>query len=110
MRERFRHIALGAAGENIVVNADQVMTEDSLGHRLLVRGNAGREVVLTSPKVAKPCLPFTSFMMDRPTVGTHEEIGEELAFLDGGMRGFIVGVDALTQPVRVRVGDEVFLA
>ena len=109
MREHFRDVPLGAAGENIVVTSDEVMTVDSLGSTLLVRGGDGREVALTGPKVAKPCLPFTSFMLDLPTVGTLQEIGYDLSFLDNGMRGFIVGVDGLTEPVRLRVGDEVSL-
>ena len=110
MRERFRDVPLGAAGENIVVTSDEVMTESTLGSRLLVRGSDGREIPLTWPKVAKPCLPFTSFMLDLPAVGTLQEIGYDLAFLDNGMRGFIVGVEGLTEPVRLRVGDEVFVA
>ena len=48
-------------------------------------------------------------MLDLPEVGTHDEIGEELAFLDDGMRGFILSVDELAEPFRVRLGDEVFL-
>ncbi len=109
MRDRFRDVALGAAGENIIISADDVMTEESLGDRVIVRGADGREVVLKRPMVAKPCLPFTSFMLDLPTVGTYEEIGMDQAFLDNGMRGFIVAVDELTEPVRLRVGDEVYL-
>ncbi|MCP4966335.1 MAG: hypothetical protein GY926_14020 [bacterium] len=109
MRDQFRDVPLGAAGENVVVATDDVLTTADLGERLVIRGQSGAEAVLVRPMVAKPCLPFTSFMLDLPTVGTYEEIGMDLAFLDNGMRGFIVGVDELVAPVRIRVGDEVFL-
>jgi hypothetical protein len=109
MRARFRDVPLGAAGENIIVTSDRSRSLDSLGDRLVVRGRDG-EIALTSPQVARPCLPFTSFMMDLSRVGTHEEIGEELAFLDAGTRGFIVGIDKSEEPFRIRVGDKVFLA
>ena len=108
MRDRFRDIPLGAAGENIVVEADTVQSLADLGDRLIIRGQDG-EVVLRSPQVAKPCLPFTSYLLDLDEVGTIQEIGYDLAFLDAGMRGFIVGIDESAEPFRVRVGDEVFL-
>ena len=110
MRSRFREIPLGAAGENIIVSSDQVMSLDALGQRIVIRGQDGRGAILTNPKVAKPCLQFTSFMLELPEVAPFDEISAELAFLDEGTRGFIVEVDQVAEPVRVRVGDEVFLA
>lgn len=108
MWSHFRQVPLGAAGENIVVKADGVFKTADLGDHIIVRGHDG-EVTLTSPKVAKPCLPFTSYMLDLPEVGSLQEIGYDLKFLDDGMRGFIVGVDESAEPFRIRVGDEVFL-
>ena len=109
MRVRFRDVPLGAAGENVIVATDDVMTLADLGERLVIRGQNGAAATLVRPMVAKPCLPFTSFMLDLPVVGTHDEIGDDLAFLDNGMRGFILGVDELVEPFRIRLGDEVFL-
>jgi hypothetical protein len=109
MRDRFREIPLGAAGENIIVAADIVMTLADLGARIVIRSQDGQKATLVKPTVARPCLPFTSFMLDLPVVGTHDEIGEELAFLDDGTRGFILGVDELAEPFRLRLGDEVLL-
>lgn len=103
-----RDVPLGAAGENIVVKADGVFKTADLGDRIIIRGRDG-EVALNSPRVAKPCLPFTSYMLDLPAVGTLQEIGYDLAFLDAGMRGFIVDIEEGSQPFRVRVGDEVLL-
>ncbi len=110
MGTRFRDVPLGAAGENIIVDAAGVTTLADLGECLVIRGKDGRRAELVRPKVAKPCLPFTSFMLDLPVVGTLEEIGEDLSFLDDGTRGFIFGVDEGSEPFRIQVGDEVFLA
>ncbi len=107
MRGRFRDIPLGAAGENLIVTSDKVLSLEELGDRILIRGQDGWEAVLTNPKIAKPCLQFTSFMLDLPSVAAFEEISAELAFLDEGTRGFILGVDELAEPFRLRVGDEV---
>ncbi|MCP3995365.1 MAG: hypothetical protein GY722_09905 [bacterium] len=108
MRARFRDVPLGAAGENIVIRADDVFKLADLGDHIIIRGRDG-EVALTSPDVAKPCLPFTSYMLDLPAVGALQEIGYDVKFLDDGMRGFIVGIDESVEPFRIRVGDEVLL-
>ena len=110
MRARFGTAPLGVAGENIIVACDEVVALEDLGDGVVIRCQDGREVALVRPEVARPCLPFTSFMLGLPTVGLSEEIVGHLQFLDGGTRGFILGVDELGEPVRVRVGDEVFVA
>lgn len=109
MRERYWDIALGAAGENVVIETDRVMALDELGERLIVRGD-NREAVLLPVKVAKPCLQFSSYMRRLPEVGSIQELAEDLVFLGEGTRGFIVTMDESGEPVRVRVGDEVFVA
>ena len=109
MRDRYWNIELGAAGENIVITADDVVALDDLGERIIVRGE-GREVVLEPVKVAKPCLQFTSYMLALPGLGSHDELKADLAFLDDGTRGFIVTIGEDVTPTRIRVGDEVFIA
>jgi hypothetical protein len=108
MRKRFRNIPLGAAGENIIVTASAPVGIEDLGD-VAIRGADGREAVLTSPIVAKPCRQFTSFMLELPYKAEADAIAGELAFLDGGTRGFIFNVDGLTEPVTIRVGDGVYL-
>ena len=109
MRERYWDIALGAAGENLVIETDRVMALDDLGERLVIRGD-NREAVLLPVKVAKPCLQFSSYMRRLPEVGSIQELAEDLVFLGEGTRGFIVTMDENGGPVRIRVGDEVFVA
>lgn len=108
MRNRFRQIPLGAAGENIVVTATDPVPLGHLGAAIAIRGQDGREAILVNPFVARPCRQFTSYMLGLPYKAAAEDIAEELAFLDGGTRGFIFGVDELVAPVTVKVGDEVF--
>ena len=108
MRARFRDIPLGAAGENIVIAAADPVALEDLGEGVVIRGKDGREAVLTNPIVAKPCQQFTSFMLGLSVKAEAADIAEELAFLDGGTRGFIFGVDRLTDPVTIKVGDGVF--
>ena len=109
MRRRYGEVPLGVAGENIVIRADRVVQLDDLGNRIIVRGNDG-EAVLLPVKVAKPCLQFTSYMLGLAELGSYEELKEDLEFLGAGTRGFIVAMDESTEPTRLRVGDQVFVA
>jgi hypothetical protein len=109
MRQRFRDVPLGTAGENIIVTATEPVGLADLGD-IAIRGTDGREAVLTNPIVAKPCRQFTSFMLELPFKAEADAIADELEFLDGGTRGFIFNVDGLTEPVTIRVGDGVYLA
>ena len=109
MRERYWDIPPGAAGENVVISCDRVVLFDDLGEKIIIRGD-DREVELLPLKVAKPCLQFSSYMRQLPELGGYEDLRDDLAFLDDGIRGFIVTVDAAVPPTRLRVGDEVFLA
>ena len=107
MRRRFRDIPLGVAGENIVVTAGEPVGLEDLGD-IAIRGEDGREVVLTKPMVARPCRQFTSFLLELPYKAEAENIADELEFLDGGTRGFIFSVDHLSEPVAIRRGDGVY--
>ncbi|MDJ0923690.1 MAG: hypothetical protein QNJ77_03930 [Acidimicrobiia bacterium] len=109
MRDRFRDVPLGTAGENILVTASQRISLEDLGTGVVIRGADGRAAILTQPFVARPCQQFTSFMLALPYKAEREEIADELAFLEGGMRGFIFAVDGLEEPVTIKNGDGVFL-
>ena len=109
MRQRFRDIPLGTAGENILVTSTDPIALEDLGSGVAIRGEDGREATLTNPIVARPCRQFTSFMLELPYKAEPEEITDELAFLDDGTRGFIFAVDHLSEAVTVAVGDGVFL-
>ena len=109
MRERFRDIPLGTAGENIIIAADDTVVLGDLGSRLAIRGADGREAILTKPLVARPCRQFTSFLLQLPYKAEREDIADELEFLDGGTRGFILSVDGMEAPVRVERGDQLYV-
>lgn len=108
MRSRYGDVALGAAGENIVVRADRVFRLDDLETRLTIRGE-NAELALTPTQVALPCLQFTSFLLGLPELGRRGELQDDLDFLGEGTRGFMVTVGEDVESTRVRVGDPVYL-
>lgn len=105
---RFRPVPVGIGGENVIVEHDGRLLESDLQGTIVIRG-AGGDVVLTGARAAAPCREFTSFLLGRELVEDRVEIAEELAFLSGGMRGFILDGSGVSRPMPVRVGDEVFL-
>lgn len=103
---RFGSAPFGCAGENLLVaHPDRVVLEDLAGW-LVVR-TAEDEVVLGGARVAAPCAEFTSWIKGLDSVLPKTEQPEDVAFLDEGMRGFIVDVARLQAPIVLRVGDEV---
>lgn len=108
MAQRFGAAPLGCAGENLIVKTtDRVMPPDLTGV-LVVRGASG-EFELHRARVAAPCAEFTSWVKRLDVVLSKAEQPEDLAFLDDGMRGYILDVAHLERPMGVRVGDEVFV-
>jgi len=106
MAERFGGVALGCAGENIVLDTPgRVVAADLEGD--VVVHTADGEVVLSSAGVAAPCAEFTSWIKGLDTVVPKLEQPEDVAFLDGGTRGFILDVARLDNPVTIRVGDRI---
>lgn len=106
MAERFGAAPIGIAGENIIVHGAALWIED-LGEGLIVETVAG-ELELERPRVAAPCLEFTSFMLGLDTVAPLSEVEDALADLHDGRRGFIVAADHAAQPIEVLVGDKVY--
>jgi hypothetical protein len=108
MAERFAPAVLGIGGENIVVDGPALRLP-YIADGFVVRRADGTEIELLNPRVAAPCVEFTSYLLGSDTKLPRDQIKEELAFLDGGTRGFIVAVDHLVGPATLEVGDEVFL-
>jgi hypothetical protein len=104
MERRFGAAPIGCAGENVIVAADEVIGLCDLAGTIVILAEAG-EVALDGARVATPCVEFTSFMLGREGVAPRDEVADELAFLDGGTRGYILGVAHLDRPMIVRVGD-----
>ncbi len=88
MRDRFgSRIALGCAGENIIVETSRMFALDDLRGELALLGSDGRELVRISVlDVAHPCRAFTGWAL-RGRVET-DVLKSHLQFLDRGMRGF----------------------
>jgi hypothetical protein len=109
MEDRFGSAPIGIAGENIVVDGPPLTLED-LGEGLVVSTASGDDLLLARPRVAAPCVEFTSFMLGLDHVAPLEEIKEPMGELHDGRRGFIVAADRHRVAVTIAVGDDVYLA
>ncbi len=107
MDERFAEAPIGIAGENIIVDGPAFALSELEGG-LLVETRSGEYVRLDRPRVAAPCLEFTSFMLGLDHVASRDEVADDLAALDDGRRGFIVAADHQAQPIDLHVGDPVY--
>ncbi len=106
MRQRFgEHLQTGVAGENIMVETEQMFTAADLGPAVELRRAGGSSVVkLAKIAVAAPCEPFSRFA-GGPTQAP-EELKATLQFLHHGMRGYYAVLVGETGDVRP--GDLVF--
>ncbi len=109
MAERFGSAPIGIAGENIIVDGPAFALAD-LGEGLIVKTASGSTMSLERPRVAAPCIEFTSFMLGLESVAPRDEIDGPLADLHDGRRGFIVAADRHPMAEVLTVGDEVLLA
>ncbi len=106
MAERFGELEIGCGGENIIVDTPGRLTADDLTGEVVIH-TADGEVVLHGARVAAPCAEFTSWIKGLDEVVSKRDQADDVAFLDDGMRGFILAVDHLTDAVTLRVGDRV---
>lgn len=104
--DHFGRGEVGCAGENIIVDTPGRVTQDDLAGEILVRAADG-DVVLRGARVASPCAEFTSWLKGLDVVLPKQDQPDDVAFLDDGMRGYILSVDHLEGPMKVRVGDRV---
>ena len=88
MQQRFGpHVAVGVAGENIIVDTDRHIAWEDMAPGCAVLDADGRELVrLRVLQPAHPCRPFTGWALG----GRVESavLKEHLRFLDDGMRGY----------------------
>ena len=102
MWDIFRRTAPGRAGENIIVDAHQMMEHDAIAGGLKVETAQGA-VEFRSPQIAEPCVEFTRYMTNRPDADARE-LQPSREKLRNGVRGFVVGVDH-PQPFDISLGD-----
>lgn len=104
MRERFgEHLMDGAAGENMLLEADEAsdlyVPTGLIG---LQSAATGEVLILENVIVAVPCAPFTQFCLQSREGG--RAMKEALQFLDNGRRGYYMRVPAGKEGF-VQVGD-----
>lgn len=110
MRERFGdHLLDGIAGENILIEANDIFTAESLGSMLVVETETGTARI-ADVIVAPPCVEFTRFCLQWPRDARPDRtVTEALQFLDNGMRAFYATADlAASTAHELHVGDKVF--
>ena len=108
MRDRFgSRIALGCAGENIIVETARQFAIGDIETGVVILAPDGAERIrLTVLDVAHPCRPFTGWALGGVMVES-DVLKAHLQFLEGGMRGFLLGADVAAV---VSVGDQVMVA
>ncbi len=106
MADHFGSATIGDAGENVVIEADEIVTEDQIAGGLMIE-RPGGTIELKAPAVAEPCVPFTRFRLGDPAADL-ELVKPHREFLRRGMRGYVMGLGNLTGAVEVAVGDLVY--
>lgn len=109
MRQRFGdHLADGIAGENILVETDDLVRDSDVQAGLLVEAANGSRARLGDVCVATPCVPFSLYALHKtPQTKPDRTITEALQFLNDGRRGFYVTLKG--EPVVIAVGAAVYL-
>lgn len=107
MADRFGQAPMGCAAEDVIVQRDGVVTLDELRGGLQVRRDGGA-VDFSGVAVAKPCVPFTKYLL-QDQEASDEVVAPNRAFLDDGIRGFLVGLSDETETATIRVGDELWV-
>jgi hypothetical protein len=111
IRDRYgAHLTDGCAGENILVESDQVWSIDDLGAGLVIECADGRLVRLDGLVVAAPCVEFSRFAHLSADPLTPDQLRTTLQFLDGGMRGFYARLADGRDQAEIRAGDRVFVS
>lgn len=107
MAEHFGAAPLGCAAEDIIIEFDERVSLDDVRAGVQIR-RGDRTIDLVGAQVAKPCVPFTRYLLgDQLT--PEDKVAPHRSFLDDGMRGFIVGLANHTDPVDIIVGDEFWI-
>jgi hypothetical protein len=109
MREAYgEHVMDGIAGENILIEQDQLVGEDDLRYGVAIETSSGALVRFDNLIVATPCVEFSRYAMRYPEDQRPDEtVTETLQFLNDGMRGYYASYAG--DEAEVNVGDRVFV-
>lgn len=95
---------LGAAGENVIVSSDRVITpEEIAGGVRITRDGEAIELENAAPAVA--CAPFTRYVLRQPAMSA-EDADPARRVLSRGLRGYLLAYHR-TEPYDVLPGAEV---
>ena len=109
LADRFGPVPIGCGAENIIVDCDRIVSVDELSAGLQVRTADGTTIDLEPAAVAKPCVPFTKYLLRDQDAGD-DVVAPNRSFLDDGMRGFVLGLGHQADVAVVRPGDELWLS
>ena len=90
MQDRYgKRMAIGCAGENILVETDRVLRLQDFAGGLAFRSTATGELLrLAAVTVADPCVEFSRFTLADPQASP-QDLKPVLQFLDEGTRGYV---------------------
>jgi len=100
----FRETPPGHAGENVIVEAPEMLMINDVAGGFLIETDQG-SIEFRSPAILEPCVEFTRFMTDRKDA----DAGELKPWRDklrNGVRGYVVGIDG-PDPVEIAPGNRV---
>jgi hypothetical protein len=102
------HLVDGIAGENILVEQDQVISEDDIHRGFAIETSAGSLIQFHNVIVATPCVEFSRYAMKFPEDARPDgTVTTTLQFLNNGMRGYYASYAG--REVNLSVGDRVFV-
>lgn len=104
-------LADGAAGENILIEADRPFALADLGEQVAIQSaETGEVLYLARLKVAAPCVEFSQYAANDGIPMSAEALKETLQFLHNGRRGFYATATNVQESMSIRAGDSVFVA
>lgn len=107
MSSHFGKVAVGLAAENIIVEYAGQLSETDVSGGLRVETATGL-IELTGAAVAKPCVPFTRFLLGAPAPSA-ASLAEHRSLLDDGVRGFVMSTTGSgTNGTMIHEGDQVY--
>ena len=111
MRDTFgNHVVNGCAGENVLIEANDVIKLEDLGRRVAIRAEkTGQLIYLNKLQVAAPCIEFSQYVAKDGSEMPASELKATLQFLDKGMRGFYATVEDQPDEMIIQAGDRVFV-
>lgn len=104
--DRFGPADLGIGAEDVIVETDRRINLDELAGGVEIRSETGN-VRLDGVAVAKPCVPFTKYLLGDQDAAD-DLVGPNREFLNDGMRGFVFGLAGYVEPALVAAGAEVW--